>query len=141
MCCRACCRGCRRRYPRLRLELRETQTKMLLEELVRGALDCVMLALPAEGADIETLQLFDDPFLLAVPAADERPLRGRIDVADVDQRRLILLEEGHCLRDQALTFARPASRYAGRFRRHFAHDCDADGRQRLRRHAAAGGCR
>lgn len=91
-------------YPRLRLEVRETQTKMLLQELVRGELDSVMLALPVEGADIETLRLFDDPFLLAVPAADERPLRGRVDIADVDQGRLILLEEGHCLRDQALTF-------------------------------------
>ena len=91
-------------YPQLRLEVRETQTKMLLEELVRGELDGVMLALPVEGADIETLRLFDDPFLLAVPATDERPLRGRVDVADVDQGRLILLEEGHCLRDQALAF-------------------------------------
>ncbi len=44
------------KYPRLRLELRETQTKMLLEELARGELDCVMLALPAEGADVETLE-------------------------------------------------------------------------------------
>jgi LysR family hydrogen peroxide-inducible transcriptional activator len=92
------------RYPRLRLEVRETQTKMLLEELVRGELDGVMLALPLEGGDIETLRLFDDPFLLAVPAADERPLRGRVGIADVDQGRLILLEEGHCLRDQALAF-------------------------------------
>ncbi|MGB2660315.1 MAG: LysR substrate-binding domain-containing protein [Pseudolabrys sp.] len=92
------------KYPRLRLELRETQTKMLLQELARGALDCVMLALPAEGADVETLKLFDDSFLLAVPAADERPPRGRVGVADVDQHRLILLEEGHCLRDQALAF-------------------------------------
>ena len=91
-------------YPRLRLEVRETQTKLLLEELVRGELDGVMLALPVEGADIETLRLFDDPFLLAVPATDERPLRGRVDIADVDQGRLILLEEGHCLRDQALAF-------------------------------------
>jgi LysR family hydrogen peroxide-inducible transcriptional activator len=91
------------KYPRLRLELRETQTKMLLEELVRGELHCVMLALPVEGVDVETLKLFDDPFLLAVPA-DERPSRGRVHVADVDQRRLILLEEGHCLRDQALAF-------------------------------------
>lgn len=91
-------------YPRLRLEVRETQTKMLLEELVRGELDGVMLALPVEAAGIETLRLFDDPFLLAVPAADERPLRGRVDIADVDQGRLILLEEGHCLRDQALAF-------------------------------------
>ncbi|HET7190880.1 MAG TPA: LysR substrate-binding domain-containing protein [Pseudolabrys sp.] len=99
-------------YPRLRLEVRETQTKMLLEELVRGELDGVMLALPVEGADIETLQLFDDPFLLAVPAADERPLRGRIDIADVDRGRLILLEEGHCLRDQALAFCATPHRNA-----------------------------
>lgn len=89
-------------YPQLRLEVRETQTKMLLEELAGGNLDAVMLALPADGADVETLRLFDDPFLLALPAAD--PLQGRVAAEDVDQRRLILLEEGHCLRDQALAF-------------------------------------
>ncbi len=97
------------KYPRLRLELRETQTKLLLEELVRGELDCVMLALPTEGADVEALKLFDDPFLLAVPA-DERLPRGRVHVEDVDQRRMILLEEGHCLRDQALAFCRTTRR-------------------------------
>jgi LysR family hydrogen peroxide-inducible transcriptional activator len=91
-------------YPRLRLEVRETQTQLLLEELARGALDAVMLALPAEGADVETLVLFDDPFLLAVPANDPLAARRRVTVDDVDQRRLILLEEGHCLRDQALAF-------------------------------------
>ena len=100
------------KYPRSRLELRETQTKTLLEELVRGEIDCVMLALPAESADVETLRLFDDPFLLAVPAADERRLRGRVNIADVDQRRLILLEEGHCLRDQALAFCATTRRDA-----------------------------
>jgi LysR family hydrogen peroxide-inducible transcriptional activator len=92
------------KYPQLRLEVRETQTKTLLDELNRGELDAVMLALPADGADVETLALFDDAFLLAVPAADALPARGRVGVADVDQRRLILLEEGHCLRDQALAF-------------------------------------
>jgi LysR family transcriptional regulator, hydrogen peroxide-inducible genes activator len=91
-------------YPRLRLEVRETQTKMLLEELSRGELDCVMLALPADGADVETLALFDDPFLLALPAGDPMPARERVGVKDVDLHRLILLEEGHCLRDQALAF-------------------------------------
>jgi LysR family hydrogen peroxide-inducible transcriptional activator len=93
-----------KRYPQLRLEVRETQTKMLLDELVSGELDAVMLALPAEGVDVETMALFTDAFLLAVPASDPLPARKRIDVADVDQRRLILLEEGHCLRDQALAF-------------------------------------
>ncbi len=91
-------------YPRLRLEVRETQTRMLLDELARGALDCLMLALPADGADVQTLPLFNDPFLLAVPAADPQRTRNRVSVADVDQSRLILLEEGHCLRDQALAF-------------------------------------
>lgn len=91
-------------YPQLRLEVRETQTKALLEELAGGGLDAVMLALPAEGVDVETMALFDDAFLLAVPASDPLPARGRVDVRDVEQRRLILLEEGHCLRDQALAF-------------------------------------
>ncbi|HKM87931.1 MAG TPA: LysR substrate-binding domain-containing protein [Xanthobacteraceae bacterium] len=94
------------KYPQLRLEVRETQTKLLLEELVGGDLDTVMLALPADGADLEVLRLFDDPFLLALPVAD--PRRGRVAAEDVDQRRLILLEEGHCLRDQALAFCAAA---------------------------------
>jgi LysR family hydrogen peroxide-inducible transcriptional activator len=63
-----------------------------------------MLALPAEGAEVETLALFDDPFVLAMPANEHLPARSRVGVEDVDQSRLILLEEGHCLRDQALAF-------------------------------------
>lgn len=91
-------------FPALRLEVRETQTRLLLDELASGELDCVMLALPVEGADVETLKLFDDRFLLAASAAEPLPARKRVAVDDVDQRRLILLEEGHCLRDQALAF-------------------------------------
>jgi len=91
-------------YPQLRLEVRETQTKMLLEELSGGDLDCVLLALPVDAADVATFPLFKDAFLLAVPAGDPLPARRRVTVDDVDQRRLILLEEGHCLRDQALAF-------------------------------------
>jgi len=91
-------------YPQLRLEVRETQTKLLLDELARGELDGVLLALPVEGADVETLALFDDAFLLAVPAGDALPARAKVSIEDVDQARLILLEEGHCLRDQALAF-------------------------------------
>ncbi len=99
-------------YPDLRLEVRETQTKNLIEELARGDLDCVMLALPVEGADVETLALFDDPFVLALPASEPLPLTGRLSVDDVDRRRLILLEEGHCLRDQALAFCAAPQRDA-----------------------------
>jgi LysR family hydrogen peroxide-inducible transcriptional activator len=89
------------RYPDLRVDLRETQTKVLLEELARGDLDA---ALPVPDADIETLRLFDDPFLLAVGADDPRPASARVRPDDIDHSRLILLEEGHCLRDQALAF-------------------------------------
>jgi LysR family hydrogen peroxide-inducible transcriptional activator len=96
-------------YPHLRLEVRETLTKVLIGELVAGSLDVVLSALPVEGADVETLQLFIDPFLLAVPADDPMPQQGRVAMADVDRRRLILLEEGHCLRDQALAFCATAS--------------------------------
>lgn len=93
-----------RLYPDLRIELRETQTKALLDELTRGTLDVVMLALPASDPDIETLRLFDDQFLLAVPATDKRPETARVRADAIEQQHLILLEEGHCLRDQALSY-------------------------------------
>jgi LysR family hydrogen peroxide-inducible transcriptional activator len=99
-----------RRYPDLRVELRETQTKNLIEELARGALDVVMLALPADDAEIETIRLFNDPFVLAVPATDNRPEGMRVHPRDIDQQRLILLEEGHCLRNQALALCSSARR-------------------------------
>jgi LysR family transcriptional regulator, hydrogen peroxide-inducible genes activator len=93
-----------RRYPDLHVELRETQTKLLIEELMRGTLDVVMLALPVTEAEVETIRLFDDPFLFAVPASDPRAECSRVCASDIDPRQLILLEEGHCLRDQALAY-------------------------------------
>lgn len=93
-----------RSYPDLQIELRETQTRVLLEELGRGQLDAVMLALPLSDPEIETMALFEDPFVLAVPAADPRPDATRVSPRDIEHDRLILLEEGHCLRDQALAF-------------------------------------
>lgn len=92
------------RHTELRIELRETQTRVLMDELMRGALDAVLLALPVNERDIETMHLLDDPFLLALPRDDTRALGARATPADIDPRRLILLEEGHCLRDQALAF-------------------------------------
>src|SRR5262249_43739650 len=93
-----------RRHPNLRVELRETQTKPLIEELANGKLDAVMLALPVTDADIDSIELFEDPFLLAVPSGDTSPTTDRVAAGDIDQQRLILLEEGHCLRDQALAY-------------------------------------
>jgi LysR family transcriptional regulator, hydrogen peroxide-inducible genes activator len=93
-----------KQYPNLRVELRETQTKVLIDELMRGSLDVLMLALPVLEAETATAALFDDPFLLAVPKDDRRPAGTIVSADDIDLARLILLEEGHCLRDQALAF-------------------------------------
>jgi LysR family transcriptional regulator, hydrogen peroxide-inducible genes activator len=92
------------RYPEVAVKLRETLTKGLIEELVAGDLDVVMVTMPAPEADVETVRLFEDPFVLAVPADDPHHERARVRAREVDQGRLILLEEGHCLRNQALAF-------------------------------------
>jgi LysR family hydrogen peroxide-inducible transcriptional activator len=91
-------------YPDLDLHIRETQTQQLLAELVGGALDLLLLALPVEHADIETLALFEDRFLLAMPRSRRAPAQVRATPDLLRQDRLLLLEEGHCLRDQALAF-------------------------------------
>jgi LysR family hydrogen peroxide-inducible transcriptional activator len=98
------------RFPELQLELRETQTRQLIEDIKSGALDAAMLALPVAEPDIETMALFEDLFLLAVPASDPRQETARVAAQDIDQSRLILLEDGHCLRDQALAFCATATR-------------------------------
>lgn len=92
-----------KKYSRLRLEVRETQTSVLVDELRSGELDCLLLALPVDAPDVETLALFEDRFLLAAPAGEQLPRRP-LTAQDVDPGRVILLEEGHCLRDQALAF-------------------------------------
>jgi LysR family transcriptional regulator, hydrogen peroxide-inducible genes activator len=97
-----------RLFPDLRIELRETQTRVLLDELNRGALDVVMLALPVTDAGLETLRLFDDAFVLALPVTDPHSETARVTPDDIDPRQLILLEEGHCLRDQALALCASA---------------------------------
>jgi LysR family hydrogen peroxide-inducible transcriptional activator len=97
------------RFPELRLELRETQTRQLIEDIKSGALDVAMLALPVAEPDIDTIRLFEDLFLLAVPANDPRKVNARVAAEDIDQSRLILLEDGHCLRDQALAFCAAAA--------------------------------
>ncbi|MBM1174596.1 hydrogen peroxide-inducible genes activator [Microvirga arabica] len=103
-----------KRYPQLDLQIRETQTSPLLEELIRGELDAVLVALPVEPPQLEAMPLFEDRFLIAVqsqaaPDWSKSDLRTRIG-----QERLLLLEEGHCLRDQALQFCQIANMQARR---------------------------
>ena len=89
-------------YPELELHLRETQTQHLVSELVAGKLDLVLLALPVEHADIEQAPLFTDRFLLAFPSSRRMPARMLATPDLMLRDRLLLLEEGHCLREQAL---------------------------------------
>ncbi len=91
-------------YPNLELHVRETQTLPLTHELVEGKLDVLLLALPIIHPEIETLALFDDRFLLALPEARRLSARVRATRDLIEHERLLLLEEGHCLRDQALTY-------------------------------------
>jgi LysR family hydrogen peroxide-inducible transcriptional activator len=92
----------RARFPRLELLLVEEKTETVLHMLRDGKLDAAVLALPLHEDWLETEFLFEEPFLLAVPdghpLAEQRELR----LAQLDHERLLLLEEGHCLRDQAL---------------------------------------
>ena len=94
----------RRAFPELELHLRETQTQTLVAELGEGKLDLLLLALPVDGPDIETTALFEDAFMLAVSAS--RRIKGPVRMTPklLANDRLLLLEEGHCLRDQALDF-------------------------------------
>ena len=104
MSCRACCRRCSA-LSRAAASNCARRRPALLDELTRGALDVVHArAAGRRGATSRRCALFDDPFLLAVPASDPRRQASRVDARDIDQERLILLEEGHCLRDQALAF-------------------------------------
>jgi LysR family hydrogen peroxide-inducible transcriptional activator len=93
-----------RRFPALNLQLRETVTSNLVRELVTGELDLILIALPIDEPEVETFHLFDDGFILATRAT-KRNQRLRHAKADMlAHHRLLLLEEGHCLRDQALSY-------------------------------------
>jgi LysR family transcriptional regulator, hydrogen peroxide-inducible genes activator len=94
----------RDKFANLEVSLRETQTQHLIEELLGGALDLLLLALPVDHQEIETIKLFTDRFLLAVPKSRHIASRMRATPDLLEHDRLLLLEEGHCLRDQALAF-------------------------------------
>jgi LysR family hydrogen peroxide-inducible transcriptional activator len=94
----------RETYPDLDVHIRETQTLQLTRELLDGSLDVMLVALPVEDPRIETIRLFEDRFLLALPPARRIDKGIRATPELMAQDRLLLLEEGHCMRDQALTF-------------------------------------
>jgi LysR family hydrogen peroxide-inducible transcriptional activator len=91
----------RARFPRLRPALREDQTARVLRQLDDGALDCAIVALPVPG-DLTAAPLYREDFLLAVPRAAPLARRNRSQQDDLAGQTVLLLEDGHCLRDQAL---------------------------------------
>jgi LysR family hydrogen peroxide-inducible transcriptional activator len=92
----------RTRFPNLELLLVEEKSDVLLARLKDGRLDAGLLALPVHDDQLHAEFLFEEPFVLAVPESHPLAHRGALSLADLSSEKLLLLEDGHCLRDQAL---------------------------------------
>ncbi len=92
--------GLRKDWPKLKLYLREETSSSACESLAHGRSDCVLLALPYSCGDYDSAPLFDDPLHIAFSEADVLP--NSITADDLSPERLLLLEDGHCLKDHAL---------------------------------------
>jgi LysR family hydrogen peroxide-inducible transcriptional activator len=92
----------RAQFPRLKLYLREDMSGPACEALARGTLDAVLLALPWDCGKVETQALFDDPFYLVFHPGDLADPPPQVAPAAIDDSQLLLLEDGHCLKDQGL---------------------------------------
>lgn len=92
----------RERFPDLELLLVEEKSDVLLERLQQGRLDAALLALPVHDDQLHVELLFEEPFVLAVPEAHPLAGRGPLSMPEIADERLLLLADGHCMRDQAL---------------------------------------
>ncbi|WP_442681421.1 hydrogen peroxide-inducible genes activator [Sphingomonas sp. ASY06-1R] len=92
----------RDQWPELKLYLREEPSAAACESLHRGHVDCVLLALPYACGDIDYADLFEDRLFVAYPGADGANLPALMRADAIDESRLLLLEDGHCLKDHAL---------------------------------------
>ena len=121
----------RRALPRLTLLLYEYQTAPMLERLGAGELDLGILALPVTAGNLAVRELYREPFVLALPESHALAARMRVHVEDLAGQTLLLLEDGHCLREQALALC---SRSGG----HEKQDFRATSIETLRQMVAAG---
>ncbi len=92
----------REQWPSLKIFLREEPSQAACDALHRGQLDCVLLAMPYACGDVDIALLFDDRLFVAFPSG-EAPAAGAVEAAAIDENRLLLLEDGHCLKDHALS--------------------------------------
>lgn len=95
-----------RRYPDLKLYLTEDRTQRLTDQLRARTLDAAFIALPWEAPGIEVMTLFDDEFLLAAPATHPLTRKNGLAPEDLDNEDVLLLEDGHCLRDHAVSICK-----------------------------------
>jgi len=121
----------RKRLPKLQLMLYEYQTGPLLEHLRAGDIDLGILALGVDTEGLETRALADEPFTLAMPSSHALSKKTSIRADDLAGETLLLLEDGHCLRDQALDVC-------SRVPVHEAEDFRATSLETLRQMVAAG---
>jgi len=99
-----------KKHPGLRMLLREEMTPQILEHLTDGKLDAGLLALPVADDSLRVEPLFYEPFYAALPAGHALAKRDVLKVSDIMSEKLLLLDEGHCLRDQALDVCGTGSR-------------------------------
>ncbi|MFZ2237756.1 MAG: LysR substrate-binding domain-containing protein [Dokdonella sp.] len=92
----------RERFPRLELLLVEEKSELLMRQLREGKIDAAILALPLHDDQLHERFLFEEPFVLAVPTGHALGKRKSLKMDDLADQDLLLLDEGHCLRDQAL---------------------------------------
>ena len=88
-------------WPNLKLFLREETSQAACDALHRGQLDCVLLAMPYSCGDVDKAPLFDDRLFVAFPRG-EAPPEAIVEPGAIDEHRLLMLEDGHCLKDHAL---------------------------------------
>ncbi|MFN0007933.1 MAG: LysR substrate-binding domain-containing protein [Planctomycetota bacterium] len=103
----------REAFPKLRLVFREMKTSDVLAEIAARKIDCGMLALPVEGTNLTVEPIFDEPFHVIVPAAHALAGRKSVHESDLLGERVLLLDEGHCLREQALSICARAGAVDG----------------------------
>jgi LysR family hydrogen peroxide-inducible transcriptional activator len=94
--------GLRRQWPDLKLYLREETSQAACAQLHRGQLDCVLLALPFPCGEIDSAELFEDRLMIAFPPGAADRLPEKVPPSAIDEDKLLLLEDGHCLKDHAL---------------------------------------
>lgn len=109
-------KGFTERYRDVELHVREGTTAELVEHVREGMMDVAVVSLPVEGAELVMKELFRDPLYLAVP--EDHPLAGaeKVQLRRVSKERLLILKDGHCLRDETLAVCDHArARFTGRF--------------------------